>query len=130
MSKTKEALELGIELNAIQEYLEDDVLPEYFECEDDYRNAVKYVRWARRIHETNGCLNLGVTPGILIYLKAQAMEFTLELDDEEHDYIEIAEALLNYYRQAWNWEHEKVARFDVRKRSAEQAQIILNKARL
>lgn len=130
MSKTKQALELGIEINALQEYLEDDVLKEYYSNLAEYNTAVQYVKWAIDKHTTNGLLDLGVSPEVMPYLCQQALEFICEFDDpadEGYDYIENAELLLNYYRQAWNWDHEHVARFDVRKKAAIVAQQILNK---
>jgi hypothetical protein len=130
MSKTKAALELGIEINSLQEYLEDDVLKEYYSNLNEYNTAVQYVKWAIEKHTTNGLLALGVTPEVMPYLTEQAAEFTSELDDDEHDYIEAAEMLLNYYRQAWNWDHEHVNRFNVRKKAELIAQQILNKAGL
>lgn len=129
MSKTKQALELGIEINALQEYLEDDVLPEYYESTDEYNTAAEFVKWAKSTHTTNGLLTLGLDQAVLKHLLDTANEFVNELehDDELNDYITTAELLLNYYRQAWNWEHNQVARFDVRKKSALIAQQILNK---
>lgn len=130
MSKTKQALELGIEINALHEYLEDDVLPEYYETTEQYQNAVAFVKWTIKTHKTNELLKLGLDRGIVGHLTKMAYEFICEFDDpadEGYDYIENAELLLNYYRQAWNWEHEHVARFDVRKKAAIVAQQILNK---
>lgn len=114
MSMTKIALELGIDLVSIQEYLEDDVLPEYYENHDQYTQAVKFVKWAKNLHANNELLKLGITPEALPYLEKLAIEFVCELDDE-HDYIEHAEMLLNYYRQAWAFENPPVPRFNVRK---------------
>lgn len=118
MSKTKAALELGIEINALQEYLEDDLLPEYYETTAAYDNATAFMRWVQETHTKNELLKLGLTGEVTKYLCDMAFEFVCELDDpadEGYDYIETAEGLLNYYRQAWNWEHEPVARFNVRK---------------
>ena len=115
MSKTKAALELGIEINALQEYLEDDVLPEHYETTEQYENAVAFVKWAKDTHKTNELLKLGLDREIENYLSQLAYDFTYELD--EHNYIEIAEMLLNYYRQAWGWDNHPVGRFDVRKQA-------------
>ena len=125
MSRTKAVLELGIELNAIIEYLEDDVLPEYYEMPSEYENVKKFVLWAHRLHARNGLLELGLEYQAKPLIKQWAADFTSELDDEEYDYIETAEALLNYYRQAWAWDNDPVAHLNVRKRQAQaQARIV------
>lgn len=124
MSKTKAALELGIELNAIQEYAEDDVLPEYYETPSEYQNVKKFLIWAHKLHARNGLLELGLEYQAINSLKNYAADFTSELDDEEYDYRQTAEALLNYYRQAWAWDNDPVAHLNVRKRQAQaQARI-------
>lgn len=118
MSKTKAALELGIELNALQEYLEDDLLAEYYETTQQYTNALAFAKWVKSTHTRNELLKLGLTGEVTKYLCNMAYEFVSEFDDPAdhgYDYIEIAEGLFNYYRQAWNWDHEPVARFNVRK---------------
>lgn len=133
MSKTKAALELGIELNALQEYLEDDLLAEYYETTQEYTNAVDFAKWVISTHRRNELLKLGLDGEIVPYLEKMAFEFICEFDDPAdagYDYIETAEMLLNYYRQAWNWEKKHVARFDVRKKAELIAQQILNKAGL
>jgi hypothetical protein len=129
MSKTKAVLELGIELNAIQEYLEDDVLPEYYETKAEFENAFHFVKWALKTHAKNQFLSFGLPIELERQICAMAQEFVdeLDVDDDLHDYIKTAELTLNYYRQAWNWDHEHVARFDVRKKAALIAQQILNK---
>ncbi len=128
MSKTKAALELGIEINALVDYLDDDLLPEHYETQEAYTNAVDFVKWATQLHEQNEALKLGLDQELIFWLRNTAREFTNELDD--HDYIEVAEMLLNYYRQAWAWEHDPVTRFNVRKKAELIAQQILNKAGL
>jgi len=125
MSRTKAVLELGIELNALMEYLEDDVLSEYYETNSEHYNVQAFVLWAYELHARNGMLELGLDYEALNAIRETAAEFESELDDDEHDYINTAEALLNYYRQAWAWDNEPVARLNVRKKSAEaQARIV------
>lgn len=118
MSKTKAALELGIEINALQEYVEDDLLPEYYETPEQYQNALAFAKWVQETHAKNELLKLGLDGEVVPYLTKMAYEFVCEFDDPAdhgYDYIETAESLFNYYRQAWNWDNQHVNRFDVRK---------------
>lgn len=129
MSKTKAALELGIEINALQEYVEDDLLPEYYETTEQYQNALMFAQWVQKLHARNELLKLGLDGEVVPYLTKMAYEFVCEFDDPAdhgYDYIETAEGLLNYYRPAWAWEQLPVTRFDVRKQSELIAQRILN----
>jgi hypothetical protein len=132
MSNTKAALELGIEINALQEYLEDDLLLEHYENNNEYDNAIQFAKWAIELHTNNGLLTLGLDRAVLKYLLETARDFVydLEHDDELNDYITTAELLYNYYRQAWAWNNPPVARFNVRKKSELIAQQVLNKAGL
>jgi hypothetical protein len=107
------------------EYLEDDVLSEYYETNSEHYTVQAFVLWAYELHARNGMLELGLDYEALNAIRETAAEFESELDDDEHDYIHTAEALLNYYRQAWAWDNEPVARLNVRKKSAEaQARIV------
>jgi hypothetical protein len=117
MSRTKAALQLGLEINALREYREDDLQREYFTDDAQHVLVKEFVDWVIERHADNGLLELGLGRGILPELLKMAFDFALDLDDE-YCYIDEAEPLLNYYRTAWTLDGHKLPVFNVRKSEA------------
>lgn len=103
MSATKRAIEFGTEINAMQEFYEDDLneITDRLICDE-------FVTWAIKEHKTYVAEKLKIDPADIKYVTDMAYDFAFQMDIEQdivEDYIAAAIVMFRYYLQAYKSKH-------------------------